>query len=278
MSNSNIYEAPFIKKICETTSYFARRGWAENNAGNISYIIEETDLLKYVSNLEPIWEESIDFKVPRLAGKLLVVTGAGKHFRNVEKNPSESLGIIKINNTGDGYCLIWGLTSGGLPTSELPSHLICHESRLDVDNNHKIIMHTHATNTIAMTLIHELDEIEFTKTLWRIITECIMVFPEGVSVLPWMVAGTSDLGNASAQKMKTSRVVIWPQHGIMSAGNNFDDAIGLIETVEKAAGIYISALQSNSDIWQDINDEELLEIVERFNLNINQNILNTSRR
>ena len=66
-------------------------------------------------------------------------------------------------------------------------------------------MHAHPANVIAMTHTHELDDREFSKTLWRTCTECICVFPKGVSVVPWMVSSTANIGLQSAEKFKYGR-------------------------------------------------------------------------
>ena len=70
-------------------------------------------------------------------------------------------------------------------------------------------------------------------------TECIVVFPDGVNVLPWMLCGTNEIGQATAKKMETARLVVWAQHGIYGAGRDLDETFGLIETAEKAAEIYM---------------------------------------
>ena len=70
-------------------------------------------------------------------------------------------------------------------------------------------------------------------------TECIVVFPDGVNVLPWMLCGTNEIGEATAEKMRTARLVVWAQHGIYGAGKDLDETFGLIETAEKAAEIYM---------------------------------------
>ena len=67
------------------------------------------------------------------------------------------------------------------------------------------------------------------------ITECIVVFPDGVGVLPWMVCGNEEIGLATAKKMETCRIVVWAHHGILASGSSLNDAFGLIETVNKAA-------------------------------------------
>ena len=45
-------------------------------------------------------------------------------------------------------------------------------------------------------------------------TECIVVFPDGVSVLPWMLCGTNEIGEATRDKMASARLVVWAQHGL----------------------------------------------------------------
>ena len=40
----NIFEAPFIKDITDTTANMYRLGWNERNGGNISMILEEKEI------------------------------------------------------------------------------------------------------------------------------------------------------------------------------------------------------------------------------------------
>ena len=56
------------------------------------------------------------------------------------------------------------------------SHIV----RLRKDPNHHVVMHCHATHTLALTYVLPEDEDEITRTLWRMSTECIVVFPEGI--------------------------------------------------------------------------------------------------
>ena len=136
----------------------------------------------------------MSFDASELAGKYFIVTGSGKYFKNVIKDPAVNLGVIRIGQNGHSYELLWGFADGGVATSELPTHLMNHMQRLKVDPKHRIIMHCHATHLIGMTFTHSLDEIEFTKTLWEMCTECLVVFPEGVGIIPWMVPGTDAIG------------------------------------------------------------------------------------
>ncbi len=57
----------------------------------------------------------------------------------------------------------------------------------------RVIMHCHATNLIALTYVLENNGDLFTRKLWEGSTECLVVFPDGVGILPWMVPGTDEV-------------------------------------------------------------------------------------
>ena len=215
----------------------------------------------------------IGFDATALAGKIFIVTGTGKYFKNVTDDPETNLGIIRIAADGCTAELLWGYRDGGKFTSELPAHLMSHIARLSVDPENRVIMHSHPTHTLAMNYVHELDEKKFTHTLWEMCTECIVVFPDGVGVLPWMLCGTNSIGEATAEKMKEFRLVVWGMHGIYGAGRNMDEAFGLIETVEKAAQVYM--LTAHLPRVNTIRDSELKELAEYFGVNYRRDFLNT---
>ena len=53
------------------------------------------------------------------------------------------------------YSCYGGLEDGAVPTSELPSHLMSHMARLEVDPENRNIMHNHATHLLAMSFTHD---------------------------------------------------------------------------------------------------------------------------
>ena len=146
-----------------------------------------------------------------------------------------------------------------------------HMARLEANPENRVIMHSHPTNTLAMNFVHELDEKKLTHSLWQTCTECIVVFPDGIGVLPWMVCGTNEIGVATAEKMKDYRLVVWGMHGIYGAGKDLDEAFGLIETVEKAAQLYM--LTAHLPRVNTIHDEELAEVAEAFGLEYRKDFL-----
>ena len=261
----------FVKELAATADNMYRLGWDERNGGNISYLIPEEEVEQYF-NLDQVRRTiPLGFDAKELIGKYFLVTGTGKYFKNVNGDPETNLGLFRIAKDGKTAELLWGYADGGKFTSELPSHLMSHIQRLKVDPENRVVMHTHPTNLLAMTYVHELDSAKFTHTLWEMSTECVVVFPDGVEVLPWMLCGTNSIGEATAEKMKESRVVVWALHGIYGAGKTLDETFGLIETVEKAAQIYM--LTAHLPRINTITDEQMKELANLFGVRVKSGIL-----
>lgn len=274
LKKNNILNANYVQEMIEVTTNLYRLGWDERNGGNISYLLEENEVLPFLNPTELIREIPMIFDAASLAGKYFIVTGSGKYFKNVQANPAENLGIIRVKEDGKTLQLLWGLEDGAVPTSELPSHFMSHMARLEVDPENRIIMHNHATHLLAMSFTHDLDEKAFTRTLWQMCTECLVIFPEGVSILPWVVPGTTEIGEATAAKMKETRLVLWPQHGIYGAGKDMDEVFGLIETAEKAAEVY-TYVCAQGGIKQTISDENLRLLADSFGVTPREGYLNS---
>ena len=273
----DIMTAPFVREMCATAANMYRLGWDERNGGNISYMLDEKEVKEYldidnvIRDIPLMGVNEVDFDITPLIGKYFIVTGTGKYFKNVEGDPETNLGIVRIGKDGKHIELLWGFKDGGRPTSEFPAHMMSHMARLKVDPENRVVIHSHPTNMLAMNFVHELDEKKFTHTLWEMCTECIVVFPEGVGILPWMLCGTSEIGKATAKKMEEFRLVVWAMHGIYGAGKTLDETFGLIETVEKAAQIYM--LICNRPRVNTIKDEDMVKLVELFGVKYRKDFL-----
>lgn len=267
----DILEAKFMIEAIRTLTNLYRLGWDERNGGNLSYLLYDEDIEGYLDTDKVIREIPMSFDASAIAGKLFLVTGTGKYFKNVQYDPEENLGIIRISGKGNVAELLWGFSDGGKFTSELPAHLMSHMVRLEIDPAHRVVMHTHPTNTIAMSLVHDISPRAFTRTLWQMQTESIVVFPEGVAVLPWMVCGTNDIGVATAEQLRRQRLCVWTAHGIYGTGRTLDEAFGLIETVEKAAQLYM--LSAGLGIKNGITDDELRALAATFGLDYRREYL-----
>ncbi len=258
----DLMEAGFMIEMIRTATNMYAHGWDERNGGNISMLLEEEELREYLDTYRVIRTVPTGFEAKELEGKCFLVTGTGKYFKNVQYAPEINLGIVRLKKAGTQAELLWGFEDGGTFTSEFPAHMMSHRTRLQADPQNRVVMHCHPTNLLAMTYVHDLDERLFTRTLWQMCTECIVVFPDGVNVLPWMLCGTNEIGEATAEKMKTARLVVWAQHGLYGAGRDLDEAFGLIETAEKAAEIYMKI--AHLPRVNTITDEEMHLLEKRF--------------
>lgn len=261
----NITQSWFVQGMIKATTDAWLKGWDERNGGNLTLRLDDADIAPYHDNFHPQPRYiPLSQPMPLLANTPFIVTGSGKFFRNVQLDPAANLGIVKVDSDGAGYHILWGLTNEAVPTSELPAHFLSHCERIKTTNGKdRVIMHCHATNLIALTYVLENDTAVFTRQLWEGSTECLVVFPDGVGILPWMVPGTDEIGQATAQEMQKHSLVLWPFHGVFSSGPTLDEAFGLIDTAEKSAEVLVK-VYSMGGMKQTIGREELIALGKRF--------------
>ena len=250
------------------------QGWHERNGGNLSYRIKPEEIESVKEELDPGEWKEIGTSVPNLSGEYFLVTGSGKYFRNVMIRPEDSFCIIELDNTGENYRICWGLTGGGRPTSELPSHLMNHEVKKAASGGkHRVIYHAHPENIIALTFVLPLKDEVFTRELWEMATECPVVFPDGVGVVPWMVPGGRDIAVATSELMKKYDVAIWAHHGMFVSGEDFDLTFGLMHTVEKSAAILVKVRSMEHEKLQTITPEQFRDLAKAFNVELPERFL-----
>lgn len=259
-------ESPYVKEFAKITFRLYEHGWDERNGGNVSYRLTGEEVAPYEDTKTALRHIPIDFDGKDLAGMYFLVTGTGRYLKNIIDFPERDTGLVRIAEDGKSVDLLWGLNDGGQPTSEFPTHLMGHKVRLKHDKNQRVIMHCHPTHLIAITFTQKLDERAISRILWKMQSESLVVFPEGVGIIPWMVPGTTTIGEATAAKMESFRSVIWPQHGVFASGNSIDEAFGLIETLEKAAQIWSVIQQQGGEIKQAITDQELSDLARAFHV------------
>ena len=252
------------------------QGWHERNGGNLTYRLTKEE----VAEMRPFFDAEPREWVPmgvtgeNLAGEYFLSTGSGKFFRNVELDPEDSICVVEINDKGDSYRIVWGLVNGGKPTSEFPSHFMNHSVRVAATNGAcRVIYHAHPANIIAMTFVLPLTDRDFSRALWKSATECPVVFPGGVGVVPWMVPGGADIALATCEKMKEYDAAVWAHHGLFASGPDFDTTFGLMHTIEKAAEIYVLAHSMGMPIRQTISPDNLRDIAKEFGVTLREEFL-----
>ncbi len=270
-----VLESRFAQDFIRMANDGYLQGWHERNGGNLSYRLKahEVEAIRDRFYDRGEWIP-IGASVPGLAGDFFMVTGTGKYFRNIIIDPEACTGIIEIDEKGENYKIRWGLVDGGRPTSELPTHLMNHEVKKRVTNGkHRIIYHAHTTNVIALTFVMPLKDEIFTRELWEMATECPVVFPEGVGVVPWMVPGGRDIAVETAKLMETYNAVIWAMHGMFCSGETFDLVFGLMHTIEKSAEILVKVNSMGGIKRQTITPTDFRNLAEGFHISLPEKFL-----
>ena len=265
-----VLETEFVKGFIR----MADEGWHERNGGNLSYRMRPEEAAMVAEEFTPGEWQVIGTKVPELAGMYFLVTGSGKYFRNAGLNPEDSMCIIELDEKGENYRICWGLIHGGRPTSELPSHLMNHAVKmLATEGKHRVIYHAHTTNIIALTFVLPLEDKIFTRELWEMATECPVVFPEGVGVVPWMVPGGREIALETSRLMKKYNLVIWAHHGMFASGEDFDQTFGLMHTAEKSAEILVKVLSIQKEKRQTIQPDDFRKLAKAFHVELSEEFL-----
>ena len=148
--------------------------------------------------------------------------------------------------------------------------------RFSADPTNRVIYHSHTPGVIEMSFIVPLEDRAFSRILWQMMTECVVVFPAGVGVVPWMVPGGADIAKATSDLMKKYTAAVWAHHGLFVSGPDFDTAFGLAHTIEKAAELYIAARAANggSDKFLNvISDQGLKDTCRDFGIQINEDFV-----
>lgn len=276
---NEVFDLPFIqgfRRLCNDGFNF---GWHERNGGNLTYLLsdEEVDLIRpHFNDRAGAWIE-MGVAAPSLAHRFIMATGSGRFMRNVWEYTDHAAGIIELNDKGSAWRIVWGFKEDGRPTSEIESHIMNLAVRCEADNfNTRVCYHMHCPHLIEMTYIVPLEDRVFSRILWQMMTECVVVFPQGVGVVPWMVPGGSEIAKATSEKMKHFSAAVWAQHGLFATGASFDETFGLAHTIEKAAQLYIETRSANggSDKFLNIiTDELLVQTCKDFGVEINPNFI-----
>ncbi|MDO5138030.1 MAG: rhamnulose-1-phosphate aldolase [Oscillospiraceae bacterium] len=258
-------------KIC--TDGF-EQGWHERNGGNLSYRMTEGEVAEcsdFFNPEAPFMEIGAD--VPGLAGEYFMVTGSGKYMRNVGLDFPDSVAVIRVDETGSRYQIVWGLVNGGRPTSELPTHLLNLQVLKQRDPGMRVVYHAHPANTIALTFVLPMDEEVFTREIWEMATECPVVFPKGIGLVPWMVPGGRAIGEKTAEILKTRDVAVWAHHGMFACGHDFDETFGLMHTVEKSAEILVKVLSMTDRKLNTIQPDDFRALQGPFGIELPERYL-----
>ncbi|MBU1174619.1 MAG: rhamnulose-1-phosphate aldolase [Alphaproteobacteria bacterium] len=258
----------FVKEAAPLVRLCWEMGWNEANGGNFSWRLPTSEiegiLARHYPDLIPGPANPIPIDEPGLDSEYFLVTGSGQFFRHAIDHPNQVFGIVQIVAGGTAWRQVWGFSSGARPTSEFAMHLVAHAVRKRVSNGReRMILHSHLPEFIALSFLAPLDSRALTRALWEKMPECIVIFPDGVRVVPPLLPGTVEIAEASAAELERSRIISWSHHGIFVSEESPDRIFALVETIEKAASIHRRILGAGG-AKQVIPTEILKQLSEKF--------------
>jgi L-ribulose-5-phosphate 4-epimerase len=140
------------------------------------------------------------------------------------------------------------------PSSETPLHTMLYRARSDIG----AVVHTHSHfATVVGTIRHALPPI---------LTEVCLVVGPRVPVTRYGLTGTADFGESVLEVLPNAgSAVLLRNHGLVTWGADFAEALAVAEVVEEAAKVYAHALAANGGREPSLVPEELIPAMrERF--------------
>lgn len=251
-----------VKRVAEL---LFQKGWSEKNAGNISIKLPDVVAPEFLSQSQ---ELPLDKPLPGLKNKCFYMTGTGKRMQDLAISATDNGLFIQINETGNGYKIIKDTNKQVNPTSEFPSHLGVHNMIAERGTSENIVMHTHATEIIALTQYPPIKSTDaLNKILWGMHPETMMFIPKGAGFIPYILPGTQAIADATIESFQQHDIVVWEKHGIFAIGKDVVDTFDSIDIVCKSAKIWLQCKSAGFEP-EGITDaqlDELRKLVKKFN-------------
>lgn len=240
---------------------------SEGAAGNISvYIGWQIDPRRRFPLVERI---VLPMTIPEVAGKAFLVTGSGRRLREIIQDPAANLGFVVVSEGGETAQLYSSPRRlFARLTSEFNSHMAVHRDQVQLTgtNFHAVI---HAQPPYLTYLSHipaYQDESYLNRHILRWQPEMIVNLPEGVGHVPFKIPGSPELMQATIEKMRTHRVVVWGKHGLMARSDmSVKRASDRIEYAETGARYEYMNL-ANAERGEGLSAEEIRSICQAFNV------------
>ena len=253
-----------IERVAEVAGYLWQKGWAERNGGNITVNITDhiDDDIRALPAISDVY--SIGTTLPHLKGCYFYCKGTNMRMRDLARRPMENGSIIRILDDCASYVIIADKVVK--PTSELPAHLSVHNYLIENGLPYKASLHTHPIELVAMSHNPKfLEKDVATKLLWSMIPETKAFCSRGLGIVPYKLAGSVELAEATIAELDDYDVVMWEKHGVFAVDKDIMQAFDQVDVLNKSALIYIAAKSMGFEP-DGMSDEQMREMSVAFNL------------
>lgn len=121
---------------------------------------------------------------------------------------------------------------GGIPSKDVGMHLGILGERTDI----QAVCHVHGASIIAVSSL-----VGPGGDVLPPLTPGFVYFVHPLAMLPFMVPGSEALARAATEKFRNPRcsALLLQNHGLVTVGRDFQEALNVAEEVEEAARIYL---------------------------------------
>jgi ribulose-5-phosphate 4-epimerase/fuculose-1-phosphate aldolase len=153
-------------------------------------------------------------------GDFIMLTPTGVSLRDVDPP-----GVVIVDNAGASV-------NGGTPTKDAGLHLRILEARPDIN----VVLHLHGTHIVAASTL-----LEPGPDTLPPLTPGFVFFAYPLPMLPFMVPGTEVLGETAAGALsRTGKMALMlKNHGLITLGRDFREAVNIAEEIDEAARIFL---------------------------------------
>jgi len=253
-----------LQQTSEIANYLWQREWIERNGGNIS--VDLTDHFEGVSIPSHVTYVKKDFP-KEAANMFLYITGASCYLRRLTDSIEKVSCIMHINNTADGYAILWGGKKQNFtPTSEISSHLTIHIFNRSQNIGNKVVLHAHPSELIVLSH-HEIfhDEQKLNHSIWKMCPEVRVYVPRGIHCTPYAITQSDNLAQMTIDAFKTRDVALWEKHGATVTAPTIEEAWDFMDVANKGAKLLLMAWASGFEP-EGISDKEIEALEKLFNL------------
>ena len=152
--------------------------------------------------------------------------------------------IVYVSNDGE-------FEEGKLPSSEWAFHLVCYQTREDM----QAVVHNHAINCAAVSILNlAIPPIHY------------MAAASGtneIPCVPYATFGTPELAEYVKEGIARSKAILLQHHGLIAGEANLEKALWLAHEVEVLAELYLKTLAVTKDVPQ-LPDDEMVRVLGKF--------------
>ncbi len=231
-----------INEISSVAGYLWEKGWAEKNAGNISFNL--TDKVKIPET--KIYSCKLERSYAGLSRDVILVTASGSRMRDIKDSPLKHIIFVAFDEKGSRFAKFKlnnkfsFFVTEDIPSSELPVHLRIHEVLKETGSSSKAVLHTHSTELISFSHLKECSgENKLNKNLSAMHNEFSLFIPDGVGLVKEQESGNEKIADETAEQFRKRRIVLWKKHGVIAAAESPANAFDIIDIASKSAKIFL---------------------------------------